>query len=117
MLTHARCTPVLEHRVLGDVHMLQHETGMTARSHLDRLASLAADKAELARELSAAQERHARLAADQEQERRKDTLQGINLRLRADLITRDTTIAQLRDELQQLEAGHAGAAIARGHEP
>ena len=39
-LTHARCTPALEHQVLGEVHMLQHQVGMARRVDLQHFESL-----------------------------------------------------------------------------
>ncbi len=39
-LSHARYTPALEHRVLGVVHMLQHQVGMAGRVDLQRVDSM-----------------------------------------------------------------------------
>jgi hypothetical protein len=105
-LTHARCTPALEDRVLGQVHMLQHQAGMAARVDLDRFEALIDENAVLARELGAAQQRCTRQAADHG--RRGEALQADVLRLRAELIGRDTTIGQLRESLQTLEEAAPG---------
>jgi hypothetical protein len=105
-LTHARCTPALEHQVLGEVHMLQHQVGMARRVDLQHFESLIDENAVLARELGAAQQRSMRQAA--EHARRADGLQGQVITLRAQLIGRDTSIATLREDLQTLEAAAPG---------
>jgi hypothetical protein len=105
-LTHARCTPALETRVLGDVHMLQHQAGMAARVDLDRFESLIDDNAVLTRELAIAQQRGLRQAA--EHTRRAEAQQHEIVQLRAQLILRDTGLAQLREDLQSLEAAVPG---------
>jgi hypothetical protein len=105
-LTHARCTPVLEHYVLGEVHMIQHQIGAALRADLQRFESLIDENAVLARELSAAQKRSTRLT--EEHSRRTESQQGQILQLRAELIGRDTAIAAVREELQTLEASVPG---------
>ena len=105
-LTHARCTPALEHQVLGEVHMLQHQVGMGRRVNLQRFEALVDENAVLARELRAAQQRATRQA--DEHTRRTEELQGRQVHLRAQLIARDTTLASLRDELQALQAAVPG---------
>jgi hypothetical protein len=105
-LTHARCTPALEHQVLGEVHMLQHQVGMARRVDLQHFESLIDENAVLARELGAAQQRSARQADEQHQ--RSEQQQTQIVQLRAQLIGRDTTIASLREDLQTLEAAAPG---------
>jgi hypothetical protein len=105
-LTHARCTPALEHQVLGEVHMLQHQVGMARRVDLQQFENLVDENAVLARELGAAQQRSMRQAA--EHARRAEELQGSVVALRAQLIVRDTTIASLREDLQSLESALPG---------
>ncbi len=105
-LTHARCTPALEHLVLGEVHMLQHQVGMARRIDLQQFENLIDENAVLARELGAAQQRSMRQAA--EHARRADELQGSVVALRAQMIVRDTTIASLREDLQSLESAIPG---------
>ena len=100
-LSHARCTEALEHRVLGEVHMLQHQVGMATRADLARFEALIDENAVLARQLAEAQQRSTRLAA--EQARRRDALEAEQVRLRAELITRDTALAELRERLQALQ--------------
>jgi len=105
-LTHARCTPALEHQVLGEVQMLQHQVGMARRVDLQHFESLIDENAVLAREMAAAQQRSTRQA--DEYHHRCETQQTQIVQLRAQLIGRDTTIATLREDLQTLEAAAPG---------
>jgi hypothetical protein len=102
VLTHPRCTPALEHKVLGDVHMLQHQVGMARRVDVQQFETLIEENGVLARELGAAQQRATRLADEHHQ--RHEHQQSQLVQLRAQLIGRDTLIAALRQELQALEA-------------
>ncbi|WP_284619549.1 DUF2325 domain-containing protein [Aquabacterium humicola] len=102
VMTHARCDDALAHAVLGDVHMLQHQIGMATRVDAARFDALIDENAVLARELGAVQQRATRLAT--EQARRIAQLDALAMQLRAELIGRDTTIAQLREQLAALEA-------------
>jgi hypothetical protein len=105
-LTHARCTPALEHLVLGEVHMLQHQVGMARRVDLEHFNSLIDENAVLARELGAVQQRSTRQA--DEHRLRIERQQTEIVQLRAQLIGRDTTVATLREDLQTLEAAAPG---------
>lgn len=105
-LTHARCTPALEHQVLGEVHMLQHQVGMARRVDLQRFEDLIVENGVLARELAGAQQRSTRQA--QEHTQRSELLQSLVIQMRAQLMARDTTIATLREDLQTLEAASPG---------
>ena len=105
-LTHARCSPALEHQVLGEVHMLQHQVGMARRVDLQHFESLIDENAVLARELGAAQQRSTRQADDHRQ--RSEQQQAQIVQLRAQLIGRDTSLATLREDLQTLEAAAPG---------
>lgn len=105
-LTHARCTPALEHQVLGEVHMLQHQVGMARRVDLQRFEDLIVENGVLARELAGAQQRSTRQV--EEHTRRSDVLQSVVMQMRAQLIGRDTTIATLQEDLQTLEAASPG---------
>ncbi len=100
-LSHPRCTEALEHRVLGEVHMLQHQVGMATRVELSRFEALIDENAVLARQLAVVQQRSARVAA--EQAHRREALEAELVRLRGELIARDTTAAGLREQLQALE--------------
>ncbi|HSW04570.1 DUF2325 domain-containing protein [Aquabacterium sp.] len=101
-LSHPRCTPTLEHRVLGDVHMLQHQLGTATRVDLARFEALIDENAVLTRELAAAQRRCTAQAA--EHARRAEQAETGLVRLRAELITRDTALAQAREQLATLES-------------
>lgn len=105
-LTHARCTPALEHDVLGEVHMLQHQVGMARRVDLQRFEDLIVENGVLARELAGAQQRSTRQV--EEHTRRADVLQSLVMQMRAQLMARDTAIATLREDLQTLEAAAPG---------
>lgn len=101
-LTHARCDEVLTQKVLGEVHMLQHQVGMATRVELARFEALIDENAVLARELGAAQERTSRLAA--EQQRRIEQLEAEAVRLRGELLARDMRLAQQQERMQALTA-------------
>ncbi len=101
-LTHARCTPALETRVLGDVHMLQHQVGVARRVDVQRFEALTAANDALTRELADMQTRAQRTA--DEHARRCEVQQSEIVRLRAQLISRDTTTAALREQLNAAAA-------------
>lgn len=100
-LTHPRCTPELEHKVLGDVHMLQHQVGVARRVDLKHFEEVMHENGVLGRELAAAQQRNTRQADEHRQ--RHEAQQSQIVQLRAQLIGRDTLIASLRQDLQTLE--------------
>jgi len=104
-LTHPRCTPALENRVLGDVHMLQHQVGVARRVDVQRFEALSAANDALTRELAEMQTR-AQRAAD-EHARRSEVQQREIVQLRAQLISRDTTTAALREQLNAATADGA----------
>lgn len=87
--------------MLRDVHMLQHQAGAVCRDDLEQHRALSKENAVLARELAAAQQRSTRVG--QEQGRKIEALQAQVLRLRADLIGRDTLVSQAREALADLE--------------
>jgi hypothetical protein len=101
-LTHSRCTPELEKKVLGDVHMMQHQVGMARRASLQRMERLGEEKAELARAVASAQQRAAR-QADEHAIRHESQRMEIE-RLRGQLVVRDASIATLKARLDELEA-------------
>ena len=106
VLTHARCTSALEHAVLGEVHMLQHQVGSAVRADLARFEALFDENAILSRELGAAQQRSARQVA--EHTRQAEQRQAELVRVRAELIGRDTALAMAREQLQLLEEAAPG---------
>lgn len=101
VISHPRCDAVLENAVLGEIHMLQHQLGMAQRVDLTRFEALIDENAVLARELAAAQQRSTR--QQQEQARRIEQQQAEIVRLRGELMGRDTLLAQTREQLQALE--------------
>jgi hypothetical protein len=101
-LTHARCTPDLAHKVVGEVHMMQHQVGMARRVDLQHFEALIEENAVLARELGSVQQRSTRHM--KEQARRTELAQQEIIQLRARLIARDTLVASLQDEVRTLEA-------------
>lgn len=105
-LTHARCTPDLAHQVVGEVHMMQHQVGMARRVDLQHFEALIDENAVLARELGGAQQRSTRQT--EEHARRGELQQRQVIQLRAQLIGRDTIIAALREDQQNLEAATPG---------
>lgn len=100
LLTHPRCTPSLEDRTLGEVHMLQHRLGAATRADTQRLADLADENHVLGRQLARAQALAAQQAA--EHARETDALQRLIVRLRAEALLRTTEAQGLRADLQRL---------------
>lgn len=100
VLTHPRCAAPLADRVLADVHMLQHQLGSARRVDLARHEALVAEHAVLARQLAEAQRRCQGLLDAQRQ--RLEAAQAALVRARAELIGRDTALAQARDALDAL---------------
>lgn len=103
-LTHPRCSPDLAYKVLGYVHMVQHQVGAATRVDQARFDALQADHAELQRVHQAVLQRQQDQAA--QQARRIDALEQTVLQLRAELIARDTALAHVRDERDRLAQAH-----------
>ncbi|MGM9486730.1 DUF2325 domain-containing protein [Ideonella sp. YS5] len=101
-LSHPRCDVVLEETVLSDIHMIQHQCGAADRADLARLDALQQENEVLARELGAAQRRWTQQSADHA--RLAEAQSAQLLRLRAELLGRDTLIASLQEDLAALEA-------------
>jgi hypothetical protein len=101
-LTHPRCDTALEERVLQAVHMLQHQAGAADRADLARLEALTHENHVLGRELAAAQQRTTRQADTLN--RRIEQQQAELMRLRAELMRRDTLLALAQEDLHSLEA-------------
>ena len=99
-LTHARCTPALEHHVLGQVHMVQHQVGMATRVELARFEALIDENAVLARELAGAQQRSTRQARDHA--RQVEALQSELVRVRGQAMAAHSVAEGLRQDLQAL---------------
>jgi hypothetical protein len=99
-LTHARCDAALAQNVLGQVHMLQHQVGMSTRVELARFEALIDENAVLARELAAAQQRCTRQAANHGLQ--TAALQTDIVRLRGQRLAADSQTALLHEDLQAL---------------
>jgi len=100
VLTHPLCTPALEHQVLGEVHMRQHQLGHETRADHARLAALEEESVALGAERAALKARLAQQAAEHAAERQQ--LQADALQLRGQLLSRETLVAQLQGELEAL---------------
>ena len=105
-LTHPRCTPALEHRVLGEAHMLQHQVGAATRADLTRLDALAHENGVLTRELAAAQHRSRNQAA--EFSLRLEQQQGELMRVRAELLRTATALQLQGEQLAEQEQAAPG---------
>lgn len=105
-LTHARCSAGLEHDVLGEIHMIQHQLGMARRVDLERFEALIDENAVLSRQLGAAQQRSTRLCA--EHARQMESLQAEIVRLRAQLAVAQTVAASVREDMAALESAVPG---------
>jgi Uncharacterized protein conserved in bacteria (DUF2325) len=101
-LTHPCCDEDLERRVLGHVHMLQHQVGMGTRVDMARHEALVRDHSALRLELGAAQSRIKRLTQDFTQ--RLEALERVLMQTRAELMAKSTESAHRQDELAALQA-------------
>jgi hypothetical protein len=99
-ITHARCDALLSQRVLGQVHMLQHQVGMASRVEGARFEALIDENAVLARELAAAQRRTTRQAA--EHAAALATWQAELVRQRGQRLAAESRSALLLEDLQAL---------------
>lgn len=96
-LTHPRCDDVLEMRVLGQVHMLQHQVGAAQRVDLARQRELALEHQALARDFAEVQQRVT--AWSLERHREQQAWEQERMRLRAAQIGLQTALAQAREQL------------------
>lgn len=105
-LTHPHCDVLLQERICRDMHMLQHQAGAAARADLLRLQRLQDENLVLGRELANVQERITRMMAERNQE--NEQLAAQLMLLRAESIAKDTKVAALQAELQQLKQAIPG---------
>lgn len=98
-LTHPYCSDGVEYKVLGHIHMLQHQVGTACRVERAQFDSLLRENEVLGRHLSSCQERATRGTA--EASARIDTLERDVLRLRAQLMSRDVEIGGLNERIAQ----------------
>jgi len=101
-LTHPRCDEWLEMRVLGQVHMLQHQLGAAQRVDLARHRELVAEHQALARDYAAVQQRVT--AWSRERAREQQAWEQERMQLRAQHIGLQTQLAQAQEQLQLLQA-------------
>jgi len=101
-LTHARCDEWLEMRVLGQVHMLQHQVGAAQRVNMARHRELAAEHQALARDYAEAQQRVT--AWSLERAREQQAWEQERMQQRAALISLQTQLAQAQELLQHWQA-------------
>ena len=101
-LTHPRCDSELCEQICRDIHMIQHQAGASVRADLEKVDALIHKNGTLAAELARLQERGTQALAERQQER--DTLSALVLRMRAESIVKDTTIARLSEEQRTRES-------------
>jgi Uncharacterized protein conserved in bacteria (DUF2325) len=104
VVTHARCTSGLEHAVLAEVHMMQHQLGHDERADHARMDALQAKCEALSQEVSAARERLTAQAGTLRAEH--ESLQAQAVCLRGQLLAREAQMAQLQEEIEQLRSAH-----------
>ncbi len=102
VLTHPRCDSALQQRMTRDLHMYQHQAGAAVRVDWARHQALLQENGVLTRELAKVQERCTRLGVEKTQE--LAALQTQLMQARADLVGRDTRLAFVLADLQELQA-------------
>lgn len=106
-LTHARCDDALQARVLGEVHMLQHQVGSAQRVERRLLDTLVEERAALRAELAALQERHQQQVVAHARD--ASELQEELARLRAQLAGSAAEVGALRLRLAAPQGEGGGA--------
>lgn len=101
-LTHPRCDEVLQELVLRDMHMLQHQAGAAVRIDVSKFNELIKENGVLGRELGRAQERCTRMISEKSAE--IERLHAQLVQQRAMLIGKDSRIAFLAQDLEQIKA-------------
>ena len=105
-LTHPRCDDWLEMRVLGQVHMLQHQVGAAQRVDLARHRELVAEHRALARDLAEVQQRMTAWAL--ERSREQQDWERERMQQRAALMALQSQCDQAQQQLRQWQALHPG---------
>lgn len=101
-LTHARCDEWLEMRVLGQVHMLQHQVGAAQRMDLAAHRELSAEHQALARDYAEVQQRVTGWSL--ERAREQQAWEQERMQFRATQIGLQTQLAQAQEQLQHWQA-------------
>ncbi|WP_151637539.1 DUF2325 domain-containing protein [Noviherbaspirillum aerium] len=105
-LTHGQCNPVLEEQMCRDIHMLQHQAGAEMRDTRTRLAMLKKENAGLGEELQRVQDKAKRAQAEKAE--KLEWLETALMRTRAECIAKDTAIASLQAELDEIRQSAPG---------
>ncbi|WP_235943688.1 DUF2325 domain-containing protein [Uliginosibacterium aquaticum] len=101
-LTHPACDPILAEVISQQMHMIQHQAGASLRLDIAHYRALQEENAALARSLATAQQRCERQS--QEKAGELEQLQAQLIRTRSEVISRDTELGALREELEALRA-------------
>jgi len=107
-LSHPHCTPELQERMCRDLHMIQHQAGAATRADINRLQALGQSNAALERELARLQQRSAAWQAERHAE--QEAHAAAMMQLRAQLVGRDSVLASLRQQLEELHTTIPGLA-------
>ena len=107
-LSHPHCSTELQERMCRDLHMIQHQAGAATRADIGRLQALEQANAGLERELSRLQQRSSAWQAERHAE--QEAHSAAIMQLRAQLVGRDSVLASLRQELDDLHAAIPGLA-------
>lgn len=102
LLSHPKVTDELTQQILGDIHMMQHQIGAANRVEHEQMAALLHENGVLTRSLAKAQSRTQEMAQTFAQTQTR--LEQEAMRLRGELITRQTELDRLRQELHELRA-------------
>jgi hypothetical protein len=100
-LSHSRCDERLREQVCHDIHMFQHQVGACNRADLQRLEQLQEENTSLIDEMAATKERYVRILQDRTDE--IESLNGKLMRLRAQLIARESAFSTLQEELENVK--------------
>jgi len=105
-LTHPRCTSALEQQLCRDLHMVQHQAGACVRADLGKFNALVGAHARLTLDLGKAQQRV--LVMQAEKSALASQHENRMMQLQASLIGKDSLIASLQQQLEQLRHSQPG---------
>ncbi|WP_028104904.1 DUF2325 domain-containing protein [Pseudoduganella violaceinigra] len=105
-LSHPQCSTELQERMCRDLHMIQHQAGAATRADISRLQTLEQANGALERELARLQQRSTAWQAERHAEQEQHA--AAVMQLRAQLVGRDSTLASLRQQLEDLHASIPG---------
>jgi len=107
-LSHPHCTPELQEQMCRDLHMIQHQAGAATRADISRLQELEQANAAQERELARLQQRSTAWQAERHAE--QEAHAAAIMQLRAQLVGRDSVLASLQQQLEELHAKIPGLA-------